>query len=135
MRNIIIQTHIENDIKGTPTLVFVDGDGKEWIQEVREISNFGGFKTKMVPKEDSGYFNPPRSVSTIRVNEKTLFYTTADLLSYDMIVEWSGLNPNYGPYSILYRGPEDKHSLILTPEDTVAAKNGMGFDVFHTGNA
>lgn len=53
----IIKTHIENDIaNNSPTLVFTDANGVEWVNE-QQASCHGGFITNFVQKEKSWYFN------------------------------------------------------------------------------
>jgi len=54
----IIETKIENDVvNNSPTIVFVDETGMEWVYE-EQSSNHGGFITKLVEKKNSWYFNP-----------------------------------------------------------------------------
>lgn len=52
----IIETHIENDLRnGTPTLVYTDEHGVEWVHE-EQSSNHGGYITVLVRKRDSWYW-------------------------------------------------------------------------------
>lgn len=51
----IVETHIENDLRnGTPTLVYTDEHGTEWVHE--EQSSYGGYITALVKKRDSWYW-------------------------------------------------------------------------------
>lgn len=51
----IVSTHIEGDKKNnSPTLVFTDEHGTEWVYE--EQNSQAGFITKLVKKSESWYF-------------------------------------------------------------------------------
>jgi hypothetical protein len=56
-RKIIVSTHIENDlVNNTPTLVFTDTAGQEWVYE-EQTSDHAGYITRLVHKEKSWFFN------------------------------------------------------------------------------
>lgn len=56
MKIIIVQTHIENDlVNNTPTIVFTDESGQEWVHE-EQTSQHAGYITRLVKKEDSWFF-------------------------------------------------------------------------------
>lgn len=53
----IIETRVEMDIvNDSPTLIFIDESGKEWVYENHNTSQ--GFITRLVEKKESWYFNP-----------------------------------------------------------------------------
>lgn len=53
----IIKTHIENDlVNNSPTIVFTDEDGIEWVHE-EQTSDYAGYITRLVKKKDSWFFN------------------------------------------------------------------------------
>lgn len=69
MNKKIISTHIENDVvNGSPTLVFTDEDGEEWVHE-EQTSNYGGYITKLVKKQDSWFFKDNDRMSRIIRND------------------------------------------------------------------
>ena len=48
--------HIESDINGTPTIVFTDEIGEEWVHS-EEPHSHGGFITRLQKKKTSWYFD------------------------------------------------------------------------------
>lgn len=53
----IIRTHIENDVvNNTPTIVFTDVTGQEWVHE-EQTSQHSGYITALVKKETSWFFD------------------------------------------------------------------------------
>lgn len=56
----IVKTHIELDVVNkSPTLVFTDAAGREWVHE-EQTSNHGGYITVLVKKENSWFFKAPK---------------------------------------------------------------------------
>lgn len=52
----VISIHIENDVRNSsPTLVFTDEAGQEWVNE-EQTSQHSGYITALVKKENSWYF-------------------------------------------------------------------------------
>lgn len=56
MKIKITSIEIENDVRnGTPTIVYNDEHGQEWVHE-EQSSNHGGYITALVKKESSWYW-------------------------------------------------------------------------------
>jgi hypothetical protein len=54
-KTTIISTHIENDVRnGSPTIVYTDVDGIEWVYEEQTSSH--GYITALVQKDKSWYW-------------------------------------------------------------------------------
>ncbi len=58
MKNKIVSTHIENNVVNeTPTLVFTDQSGAEWVQSLIP-SDHGGYLPQLTEKSKCWYFDP-----------------------------------------------------------------------------
>lgn len=52
----IVKTHIENDVvNSSPTIVFTDENGIEWVHE-EQTSQYAGYMTMLVEKSKSWFF-------------------------------------------------------------------------------
>ena len=57
----ILNIHIENDTRNqSPTLVYTDANGVEWVHE-EQSSDHGGYIAVLVKKQESWYFKPEKN--------------------------------------------------------------------------